>query len=233
MQRNIEFSEGEYYHVYNRGVEKREIFLDDRDRRRFMRLLFVANGTKPFKFREIQDKSYSTIDRGDALTAIGAYCLMPNHFHILAKETSEGGISKFMEKLGTGYSMYFNKKNARTGFLFQGNFKAEHVDSDEYLKYLYAYIHLNPVKLIDSNWKIDGIRDRARAERYLSRYDYSSYIDYVSTSVREEKGILAPEEFPGYFERAADFSFFIKEWLEYSRDDLDTPSVSSTPRFKD
>ena len=214
MQRTIEFSEGEYYHIYNRGVDKRDIFQSDRDGERFLKLLFVSNGTKPFIYREIEKMKLHEIDRGEPLVAIGAYCLMPNHFHLLVKETSTGGISKFMEKLGTGYSMYFNKKNSRTGFLFQGNFKAEHVDNDEYLKYLLAYIHLNPVKLIEPEWKETGIRDKQRAQKYLGQYRYSSYGDYLGEAT-DESLILSKTEFPEYFTATRDFSDYISDWLDY------------------
>src|ERR1700683_1654947 len=109
MQRKIVLSQGEYYHVYNRGVEKRNIFRDEHDRRRFLKLLHVANGERPFVFRDIEHKQPEDIDRGKSLTAIGAYVLMPNHFHLLLKEIGDGRISSFMEKLLTGYSSYFNK----------------------------------------------------------------------------------------------------------------------------
>jgi len=157
MERKLTFSVGEYYHLYNRGVEKRNIFLEKRDSSRFQRLIYLANGTSPIRFSETEGQALNNIDRGDPLVAIGAYVLMPNHFHLLVKEVIENGLSKFMEKLATGYSMYFNKKHERVGPLFQGRFKGEHVDNDKYLKYLYAYIHLNPVKLIEPNWKKEGI----------------------------------------------------------------------------
>ena len=166
------FSEGEYYHVYNRGVDKRDIYLDNADRLRFNRLLHIANSTKPVVYKLVQRLPLDKVEVGERLVAIGAYCLMPNHFHLLVKEIKEGGITSFMEKLMTGYSKYFNKRNNRTGALFQGRFKAEHVDRDEYLKYLYAYIHLNPVKLIDSDWKEKGISNLSKAKKYFGEYPW-------------------------------------------------------------
>jgi putative transposase len=155
---------------------------------------------------------------GERLVAIGAYCLMPNHFHILLKEITEGGISKFMEKLTTAYSKYFNKKHNHSGVLFQGRFKAEHVDNDEYLKYLFAYIHLNPVKLIEPRWRDNGIQNSKVAKSYLSDYKHSSYSDYAKEGTgvnREELTILSPEEFPEYFAEAHDFQDFVNDWLEF------------------
>lgn len=215
MERKFTFAEGEYYHIYNRGVEKREIFMSDDDRNRFQKLLYLANGTKPLVYKLVQRMPLDKVDVGDKLVSIGAYCLMPNHFHILAKEITEGGISAFMEKLTTGYSKYFNKKHARVGTLFQDRFKAEHVDNDEYLKYLFAYIHLNPVKLIEPKWKETGIRDKTKAEEYLSHYAHSSYSDYIGKD-REEKLILSKKEFPEYFRDDRDFSEYIADWLNYA-----------------
>jgi len=140
---------GEFYHLYNRGTDKRVIFLDNQDYHRFLFLMYICNTLKSIELRNIGEN----FDRGETIIDIGAYCLMPNHFHILVHEKEEGGISKYMLKLMTSYSMYFNKKYKRTGKLYEGVFKSTHAGSDRYLKYLYSYIHLNPAKLIDKNWK--------------------------------------------------------------------------------
>jgi putative transposase len=155
------------------------------------------------------------IDVGPKLVAIASYVLMSNHFHILVKETQEGGISSFMEKLQTGYSMYFNKKNQRVGPLFQGRFKAEHVDRDEYLKYLFAYIHLNPIKFLEPTWKESGIKDIKKVQKFIETYQYSSYQEYIKERP-EEALILSKQEFPDYFSNSSDFKGFIEEWLTFS-----------------
>jgi len=214
MERKFIFSEDEFYHGYNRGVEKRGIFLSDRDYMRFVRLLYVANGTRSFVYRDIEDKAFADIDRGEPLVAIGAWALMPNHFHILVKEIREGGISAFMKKLLTGYSAYFNKLNERVGPLFQGTFQAQHADSDEYLKYLFAYIHLNPVKLRDPLWKEHGLQSIDKTKQFLSAYRYSSYLDYQGGE-REEGLILSREQFPQYFLNAKDFDELMTDWLTF------------------
>jgi len=139
---------------------------------------------------------------------------MPNHFHLLIREREEGGITKFMGKLGTGYSMYFNKKYERTGGLFEGRFKARHVDSDRYLKYLFAYIHLNPVKMIEPQWKEVGITNHTHVKKYIDEYEYSSYPDHGGIE-REEKLILNTNVFPRYFNKKVDFTKFIDQWLVY------------------
>jgi len=217
MERKFKFSIDEFYHIYNRGNSKSLIFLDDFDRRRFQKLLYVCNSTKPVVFKTIQGLPLDKIERGATLVDIGAYCLMTNHFHILVKETREGGTSKFIGKLLTSYSSYFNKKYSRTGGLFEGVFKATHADTDEYLKYLLSYIHLNPVKIIDPEWKEKGITDRNRAKEYLESYKYSSYLDYLGV-VRNESTILNRDVFPEYFADFKEFDQFITEWLSFGKE---------------
>ncbi len=219
MNRRISFSNGEYYHVYCRGVEKRNIFLDDRDRERFQALLFLCNGTKPIVYRLIQGLTLYQTDVGEKIVAIGAYKFMPNHIHILVKEISENGITEFMRKVNTAYSMYFNKKYERVGPLFQGAFGAEHITRDEHLKYLFAYIHLNLVKLIEPKWKETGIKNLKRAKDCLEKYPFSSYLSYCGKG-RKEDVILSRQEFPDYFSQKHDFEDFIDEWLTFNTQDL-------------
>ncbi len=220
MQRQFSFSVGEYYHLYNRGIDKRDIFNDTSDYNRFLLLLYLCNSGDRVDICNLFKEGQSFykilgIDRGDDIVSIGVYVLMPNHFHILVKEISEGGISKFMGKLLTGYSMYFNKKYHRNGSLFGARFKATHANLDEYLKYLFSYIHLNPIKLIDSNWKENGISNKGSAERYLANYKYSSYLDYLGTQRLENK-LLNINHFPKYFNSSKDFNMFIQDWLSFS-----------------
>jgi putative transposase len=139
---------------------------------------------------------------------------MPNHVHLLIRAREEGDVSKFMQKLMTGYTMYFNMRHERSGALFQGKFKATHVDTDRYLRYLISYIHLNPIKLIEPRWKDTGIGNRKRAERYLGKYAYSSYLDYVGR-VRPANALLEQVALPEYFGAGAGFKTFVTEWLDY------------------
>ena len=125
MLRQFDFTPGEYYHVYNRGVDKRVIFMNRADYERFMMVLYLGNGSVPFLVRDIpveKEKTYAK-DRGDQLVDIGAFVLMSNHFHLLLKERTLNGISTFMRKILTAHSMYFNLKYKRTGALFQGRFR--------------------------------------------------------------------------------------------------------------
>lgn len=217
MERKIKFSVDEFYHIYNRGNNKAKIFLDNNDHKRFQKLLYVCNSTKPIVFKTVQGRSLDEIERGERLVNINAYCLMPNHFHLIIHEQVEGGITRFMGKLSTAYSMYFNKKNDRTGSLFEGRFKAKHVDEDNYLKYLLSYVHLNPVKIIEPAWKESGISDREAAKKYLKEYQYSSYVDFIGQS-REEKNILNVESLPDYFGTFNEFEDFVDEWLTFNKE---------------
>ncbi len=217
-QRIVALVPGEYYHTYNRGADKRIIFLDDADRRRFVELLYLANTTSPINVRDVRRRELSVFDfdRKMQRVHIGAYCLMPNHFHILLTAAQENGVQDYMQKLLTAYSMYFNKRYARTGTLFEGRFKSEHVDSDEYLKYLFSYIHLNPVKLIQSDWKEVGIRDLKKVRAYLDAYAYSSLHDYFV--IREESKILDQDKFPGFFSTKKEIDDELIGWLRYRED---------------
>src|SRR3989344_1038424 len=216
MSRNITFGAGEFYHLYNRGTEKRTIFSSKSDYERFLTLLYLCNSLGSVNLSEqgrtLED--VKNIDRGAPLLSIGAYCLMPNHFHLLIKAHENGGVSKFMQKIATAYTMYFNKRSKRTGTLFQGKFKAIHINNDTYLRYLPAYIHLNPVKLIEPGWKEIGIVNKKRAEEYLERYRYSSFLDYTGKE-RLEKIILSMDALPGYYDSAIDFKKSVTEWLSY------------------
>jgi REP element-mobilizing transposase RayT len=215
MGRNLTLSVGEYYHVYRRGTEKRKIFIDKGDKERFVKLLYIANSTTSVHLSNFSGVSFEDIPKGDSIVDIGSWCMMSNHFHLLLKEKVDGGISTFMKKLLTGYSMYFNKKYFRKGVLFEGRFSAKHLDYDQYLKYQFAYIHLNPIAIVDSGWKKKEIVDVGKAKEFLSTYKYSSYLDYLGEE-RQEGKIINKKEFPDYFENTIDFSEMMNEWINFT-----------------
>jgi len=104
---------------------------------------------------------------------------MPNHYHLLVRQKIDGGIVRFMQKLGTGYTNYFNKKYERSGSLFQGNFKAVRIKNDAHFLYVPYYIHCNPLDLFQQNWKEDGIKDIKGAIKFIENYKWSSFLDYI------------------------------------------------------
>jgi len=160
-----------YYHIYNRGVEKRAIFLDDQDYRVFLHLLkYYLRPDSLDKKHPVLEVSNLHLIRPRPLKNLSSeidllcYCLMPNHFHLLIQQKTIDGIQTLMRKIGTSYSMYFNKRYDRVGHLFQGTYKAALIETDEYLLHLSRYIHLNPRELTGIN---------------PVNYSYSSYKNYL------------------------------------------------------
>ncbi len=223
--RRIKLAEGEFYHLYNRGNSKQKIFLDEDDYGYFIKCLYCCNTYKNFNFREdVIRMNISAFDyeRGDTLVSIGSWTLMPNHFHIyitmlpksdLGKDL-KNNISEFMRKVSTAYVKYYNNKYERTGGLFEGKFKSVHIENDNQAKYLFSYIHLNCIKLIQKDWKEVGIKDIKSALEFLKNYQYSSYLDYKDSNRLESK-ILDKSAFPKYFSNTKDFDKEIISWLKY------------------
>jgi len=214
------FVSNEYYHIYNRGVNKMEIFSNEYDYNRFLKLLYSINSKTLKKFSDIETRPGKAweYERGETLVDIGSFCLMPNHFHLIVKEKIEGGITIFVHRLLTSYSTYFNIKYKHSGAVFQGKFKAEHISNDRYFKYLFSYVHLNPVKLVQSDWKESGIKNINNVLEYLLKYRYSSYLDFLGEN-RDESKILERSAFPEYFSNSESFNKEILEWLSYNIDE--------------
>lgn len=152
--RNVvkKYGEGEYYHVYNRGVEKRAIFQDDEDYRVFLNLLkrHLGREREPINGRRGEYESF----RGRL--ELVAFCLMPNHFHLLIYLNNDTtSISELLRRVSGSYTIYFNKKYERVGHLFQGVFKASRISSDQYLTYITRYIHRNPTDY--HNWEYSSL----------------------------------------------------------------------------
>lgn len=208
--RKQSFVGGEYYHLYNRGIDKKVIFLDKEDYTHFLYLMYVCNTTKSIKIRDLG----KNFERGETVVYIGAYCLMPNHFHILLRTKNENGVSKYMRKLLTAYAMYFNKKYSRTGRLFANTFKSSHVNSDIYFKYIYAYIHLNPAKLIDKNWKDKRSKPKTELLEFIFEYPYSSLSEYYKDIERKNKNHITDlTSFPNYFVNLLEHKKELFDWL--------------------
>lgn len=161
--RKIQFAPGEHYHIYGRGTGKQIIFLDTRDYVRFLFLILyfqspiiiynigsIINSFIKYKTFRISKNSSEQILKQRSVKLV-AFTLMPNHFHLIVLELKEGGISEYMQRVLTAYSKYFNIKYKKSGHVFQGPFQATHIDKDEYLLHLSAYIHRNQREII--KWK--------------------------------------------------------------------------------
>jgi putative transposase len=226
MPRKPRISEiGGIYHVLNRGVEKRKIFLKNQDYSRFIfGLEFFNNeattnlwnllsrgGTVPPR---ILGKRIATErDRKQKpLVELLAFTLMPNHYHLVLREIQEGGISLFMRKMG-GYSTYFNKQYKRVGSLLQSRYTSVPIQNDVQLSNVFVYVHTNPVELIEPEWKEFKVKDPKNALAYLENYRWSSYHDYVGNPT-----------FPLTTQRTFFLDFYgkeqncrraVKDWVEF------------------
>lgn len=203
---------GEIYHIYNRGTDKRDIFIDDWDYKRFLKSLLFFNNKNAVDLRVLKELNTKVPppEPEERLVSVLAYCLMPNHYHLLVREKEKNGITRFMRKLGTGYTMYFNARHERNGVLYQGQFKSVCIDKDSYLRYIPHYIHLNPLDLVMS-WR-EGSVDSAKAKAFLSSYAWSSYDYYIT----EKDDPLLDVDFIKELYKSKEYQNDLFEWLESS-----------------
>lgn len=205
------------YHIYNRGVEKRKLFLDDEDYFRFIHNLFEFNDTRPatnlyYKSYEIRSRKIEKRAPRHLLVKILAFCLMPNHFHLLLEPIQEKGVSFFLKKLGIGYAMYFNQKYGRIGTLFQGRFKGVLIDKEPHFIHLPFYIHLNPMDLVETDWKEQKIKNYLKAIKFLESYRWSSYLDYIG--VKNFPSITQREFLTEFFNGPQEYKKETIKWLK-------------------
>ena len=223
MLRQIEL--GGIYHIFNRGVEKRDVFLSDGDRWRFLQGLYLFNDESAsanllFRLEQKKGKMHFGILREymrkkrikrKPLVRIMANCLKPNHFHLLLEELQENGISRFMQKLGTGYTKYFNTKYERVGPLFQGPFKAVKIKKDTQLNYILVYINvINPGQELEFELK-SAAQDPEEILRFVENYPWSTHPEYLGKrdSIIIDKGI-ATKLFPS----AKSYSNFVSDLIQ-------------------
>lgn len=196
--RRVVLANGELYHVLNRGVEEREIFLDKRDYLRFIKtFIYYQKAQPPVRF-SFEERIKPPKDNSDNLIGIVSYCLMPNHFHFLLKQVKDGGISLFMSRLSNSYTRYFNTRYHRLGHLFQGPFKAKRIENNEQLLHVSRYIHLNPLV----GFIVKDLRD----------YLYSSYLEYLGLA----KGTCQKELILDQFPSPKDYEKFVLDQKDYA-----------------
>src|SRR3989344_3162645 len=187
-----------FYHFFNRGVEKRDIYLEDKDYIRFLSLIKYYRILGPkIRFSLFNPQAHLVGDSN--IVEVVAYCLMPNHFHFILKQTQENGISRFISDLCNRYTSYFNVKYNRVGPLFQGNFKAILVDSEEYLLHLSRYIHLNP----HSAYMINDPK----------LYQWSSIAEYLGSS---NESLCRKEEVLSNFSVTNTYLNFVDDYRNYA-----------------
>lgn len=195
------FVNGQFYHIYNRGVEKRTIFEKQWDYSRLIKTIryYQLLGPKP-KLSKFLMGSVFKPDINKKIVDITCYCLMPNHFHFLIKQLKDGGITEFISKLSNSYTKYYNVKYNRVGPLLQGEFKAVLIESEEQLIHVSRYIHLNPIASF-------LVKD-------LNEYRWSSYKEYVEGTVNS---ICNKEPVLSLFKSSMDYQKFVLDQVDYAQ----------------
>lgn len=191
-----------YYHIFNRGSDKRNIFLQRRDYTRFLQTVryYQFSGPKP-KFSDLtKRKLFAFIPApGAKLVEIICYCLMPNHFHFLVRQIKDNGVAIFVSQLTNSYTKYFNTKYNRVGALLQGTFKSCMIENDEHLLHVSRYIHLNPV-----------VADLVKS---LKDYEWSSYVEYI----RAKGSLCSITDVLSFFPNPEKYSQFLEDQIEYAQ----------------
>lgn len=213
--RKQQFADGEIYHIVLRALDDNLIFKDINDYYRGIFSIYEFNNAKPVTIQKKREErahfkklnmsetrghrvstDSDVVDLRDRFVDILAFCFMPNHIHLLLRQTKENGISKFMQKVGIGYGKYFNGKYERKGHVFQDTFKAVHIKDDNQFMIVVPYIFTNPTALIEPGWKELGIKNHSAEEviKFLEDYKWSSYQDCIGVknfpSVTERKFLL-------------------------------------------
>lgn len=205
------FASGEYYHIYNRGVAYQPIFKNKRDYERFvLTLSFYCFWDVPLRLskvlhlsREIRENVLVNLSKHDNKSVeVIAYCLMPNHFHLLVKQVKEGGISKYLRKSINSYAKYYNTKYKRVGSLFQDMFKAIRIESDEQFIHVSRYIHLNPL-----------VSFLVRRKEFLE-YPWSSLRSYVKKS---EADFVSTKSLLAHFKNRTEYIQFVLDQEEHGK----------------
>lgn len=210
---------GNVYHILNRGVEKRKVFLNDYDHRRFVHNLGDFNSRSNAEqsyYRRRENTSSLTEVRppSERMVDILCWALMPNHPHIMVVERGIGDVGSFSRKIFGGYTMYFNEKNNRSGVLFQGRSKVILVQRDAHFLYLPFYIHLNPLDLFQPKWKENGIKNVKDAMKFLEEYQWSNYRDIIGKGNGEFASITNKELFFEMFQtNEKRYKKDLEEWI--------------------
>lgn len=221
-RQNTQLANNEIYHICFRAVGDSVIFKDDNDHFRGIFSIYEFNNSNFVNIwtrrrdRLVEKKKekvsalreHSLYDKRDCFVEVLVFCFMPNHIHLLVRQLKDGGISRFMQKLGGGYAQYFNNKYQRKGHLFN-QFKAIHISSNKQLKNVMTYIHCNPISIIEPGWKEKGVKNYKMVKQFLEKkYRWSSLFDY-----------LGKNNFPSTTQR--DFILKLMDGPEGIRQDLD------------
>ena len=210
----------EFYHTYNRGTEKRKIFLDNSDYLRGVHDLYEFNDVKAvINVNRRFDGSSTAINKNrlrERIINLATWCLMPNHYHLFSYPVVDNGLPKFHQKFGGGYTWFFNNKYKRNGVLFQGRYKKVQVTSDTQTLQLICYIHSNPLELWKPNWKEKGLTDSETKDalNFLEKeYRWSSHLDYLG--IRNFPSLIDADFIPRFFNSPGEYKEFFTNWLKF------------------
>jgi putative transposase len=222
--RKIQFKKGKYYHIYNRGNGKKDIFNSDSDRKRFLQSAFLSNNSNSFRGvgeLEKNRKDYSIEGAKSILKSrkiaivplveVCAFCLMPDHFHFLLREKKKNGIAVFMQKLGNSFGKYYSKKYGSKGNVFAGRYKTAAVENDGQIKRTLAYINIiNPAQLVEPYMKIKGVESFTASWEKADNYIWSSHFDYLE---KGSSGLVDRKLFKKVFVSAKPYNDFSRKVL--------------------
>ena len=224
--RKQQFVNNEIYHIVLRGIDDNLIFKNTDDYYRGIFSLYEFNTAKSITIqrkrefrarlkRENRDL-ISVIDERDKLVEVLAFCFMPNHIHLLLRQIKDGGITKFMLKIGAGYGGYFNRKYNRKGHVFQNRFLAVLIKDDNQLKTIFTYIHTNPISFREPNWKEKGIGNPEETIKFLENYKWSSYLDYIN--IKNFPSVIEKKFFTDVIGGEKGCKEFIINWVYYKKE---------------
>jgi putative transposase len=212
----------EIYHVLNRGVDKRKIFLDEEDYLRFIHDLYEFNDEEPaekvyyyfnkYKYEDVGRHHIERKRRRKRIVDLLVFCLMPNHYHLLLVPKKPEYLTLFMKKLNGGYAKYFNEKYQRAGTLFERRFKRILIKREEHFIHIPYYIHCNPLDLEYPEWRNRELKNPREAIKFLEKYRWSSHLDYLG--IKNFPSVTQREFLLNVFEGEKGYKEAIENWLK-------------------
>lgn len=226
MLRKEKFAPGEYYHIYNRTLFATPVFKNNRNCNRLMQAFLLANSTQSSRaFQFLRDNKNAAIEdilkitkNGDKLVDVICYTIMPDHYHMLLREKTEGGITSFIHKCNISIAKYINIKSERRGPLFESLFKSKHIATNNYLLHLSRYIHLNPLDFLGAKqWREHKVKNWNQIKNHLFNYPYSSLKKFLDTNYKD-KILSGTEIITRQFKNMKEYEEFLRDWSEETID---------------
>lgn len=224
MLRKEQFVPGEYYHIYNRTLFNVPEFDDYKNCEKLKQAFLLANSTQASRaFQFLRDNKNATqeavleiANKGERLVDVVCYAIMPDHYHLLLKEETEGGITSFIHRCNISIAKYINIKKKRRGPLFESLFQSKHITNNEYLLHLSLYIHLNPLDFLEGKqWRKHKLQNWNKSKNNLLSYPYASLKSFLDPK-HTDKIISGTEIITDQFKNSKKYDNFLKDWSEES-----------------